>query len=116
MAQKKDTIRRKHIPTRTCIVCRRSLPKRELVRVVRAPEGAVGVDITGKKPGRGAYLCLQQACWSEALKKKNLEHALKATLTEEEKARLAEYADSLKTEDVKGQTGVWNGGSDAMNA
>jgi uncharacterized protein len=116
MAQKKETIRRKHIPTRTCIVCRRSLPKRELVRVVRAPSGDVGVDLTGKKPGRGAYLCQRRACWIEAIKKKSLDHALKATLTEEEKARLAGYADSLTTGDTEGQAGVRDKGSDAMNA
>src|ERR671916_796064 len=47
----------RHIPERTCVACRSPRPKRELVRVVRAPDGTVTVDDTGKKSGRGAYLC-----------------------------------------------------------
>ncbi len=87
--------RQKHIPERTCIACRRSLPKRELVRVVRTPEGAVVVDELGKKNGRGAYVCRQRECWRQALQGHALNRALRITLKPEEIASLQAYADSL---------------------
>lgn len=49
-------------PQRTCIACRKTLDKRQLLRIVRAPNGEVSVDETGKKSGRGAYVCTQEAC------------------------------------------------------
>ena len=67
----------RHIPQRTCVACRSERPKREMVRIVRAPDGAVGVDLTGKRSGRGAYLCLQPGCWQTALKRHALDKALK---------------------------------------
>ena len=66
MAQKK-------IPARQCIGCMTSRPKKELVRVVRAPSGEISIDPVGKKPGRGAYLCPDPACLAKAKKKKALE-------------------------------------------
>ena len=66
MAQKK-------IPARQCIGCLTSRPKKELVRVVRAPSGEISIDPVGKKPGRGAYLCPDAACLAKAKKKKALE-------------------------------------------
>ena len=66
MAQKK-------IPARQCIGCMTSRPKKELVRVVRAPSGEISIDPVGKKPGRGAYLCPDAACLAKAKKKKALE-------------------------------------------
>jgi predicted RNA-binding protein YlxR (DUF448 family) len=87
--------RRKHQPQRTCVACRTVRPKRELVRVVRTPEGAVIVDETGKRNGRGAYLCRQRACWEAALAQRRLDHALKTTLTPEAEAQLQEYAAGL---------------------
>ncbi|WP_018466954.1 YlxR family protein [Calidithermus timidus] len=55
----------KHIPERMCVACRRRRPKRELLRIVLTAEGPV-IDPTGKKPGRGAYVCPDQAeCWAE---------------------------------------------------
>jgi len=68
------------LPLRTCVACRTERPKRELVRVVRRPDGVVLVDDTGRLPGRGAYLCADQACWSTALKRQSLERALEASL------------------------------------
>ena len=61
------------IPMRQCLGCREMKPKRELIRVVRSPEGAVSMDATGKKPGRGAYLCPNPDCLTKAKKKKALE-------------------------------------------
>ncbi len=65
---------RKHIPQRTCIACGTTKPKRELLRVVRTPQGAVELDAGGKKSGRGAYVCARRSCWELALKKHRLEH------------------------------------------
>ena len=62
------------------------------MRIVRTPEGAVVVDETGKRNGRGAYLCPQRECWETALTRRQLEHALRATLTAETKAQLLAYA------------------------
>jgi predicted RNA-binding protein YlxR (DUF448 family) len=87
--------RPRHIPQRTCVACRRTTAKRELVRIVRTPQGTIEVDATGKKSGRGAYLCRAQQCWQSALKKERLEHALKAKLTPPEKETLLKYAHSL---------------------
>jgi len=69
--------RRKHVPQRTCIVCRQVQNKRELVRVVRTPDGQLVIDETGKQNGRGAYLCRQSACWQTVLKGQQLSKALK---------------------------------------
>ncbi|HNT74612.1 MAG TPA: YlxR family protein [Anaerolineae bacterium] len=87
--------RQKHIPERTCIVCRQPRPKRELVRVVRTPEGDVLVDESGKKNGRGAYLCRQRCCWQQALKGNALNRALRINLEPEAIAALQAYAATL---------------------
>jgi predicted RNA-binding protein YlxR (DUF448 family) len=82
-------------PIRTCIACRTSSEKRELIRVVRTPAGSVEVDLTGKKPGRGAYLCPQAECWTQALKKNRLDSALKTSLRPDDKLQLTEFATTL---------------------
>jgi predicted RNA-binding protein YlxR (DUF448 family) len=87
--------KRKPVPQRTCVACRTRRPKRELVRIVRTPEGEVAVDETGKRSGRGGYLCPTPSCWESALVKGRLDRALRTKLTEEEKARLREYAAGL---------------------
>jgi predicted RNA-binding protein YlxR (DUF448 family) len=87
--------RRKHVPQRTCVVCRTVRPRRDLVRVVRTPEGTVMLDETGKRNGRGAYLCRQRSCIDTALAQRQLERALKATLSAEAKTKLREYAQGL---------------------
>ena len=73
----------KKIPMRMCVGCREMKPKKELIRVVRSPEGAVSMDPVGKKPGRGAYVCRSEACLKRAIKQKQLERQLEVTLTEE---------------------------------
>jgi len=70
-------------------------PKRELVRVVRTPEGDVVVDETGKRNGRGAYLCPTRACWETALSRGLLNRALRTNLTEDAKAQIADYVANL---------------------
>ena len=68
---------RKHVPQRTCVGCREVGGKRQLVRLVRTPEGKVEIDETGKRRGRGAYLCRRRSCWEIALQKGRLEQALR---------------------------------------
>ena len=87
--------KRRHVPQRTCIACRTARPKRELVRIVRTPEGMVMVDETGKRSGRGAYLCRHRICWETALAQRRIERALKVTLAAETTAQLREYAVEL---------------------
>ena len=74
---------RGHVPTRTCVACRTERPKRDLVRLVRGDDGSVAVDTTGKLNGRGAYLCRDPACWTQAQRRKAVERALKVSLDEE---------------------------------
>ena len=62
----------KKIPMRQCVGCREMRPKRELVRVVKSPEGAITLDFKGKAPGRGAYVCPNADCLKKARKSKAL--------------------------------------------
>jgi len=94
---------RKHIPQRTCVACRKIRPKRELVRLVRMPDGGVEVDIGGKKSGRGAYLCRAQECWEIGLKKERLEYTLRTALTEGNREQLITYAKAFYKESVSGR-------------
>ena len=87
--------RPRHVPVRTCVACKESKPKRELLRVVRTPDGHVLMDATGKKSGRGAYLCARLSCWQEALKKKRLEQEFELTLSDEDRAGLDAFIATL---------------------
>jgi predicted RNA-binding protein YlxR (DUF448 family) len=86
----------KHVPQRTCVGCRTTSAKRAFVRVVRAPEGAVDVDETGRRNGRGAYICADRSCWEEALKKDRLARALRTTLSAQDIERLRAYAERFE--------------------
>ena len=79
-------------PQRTCVACRSTSDKRTLLRVVRGPDGSVSVDPTGKRAGRGAYLCNRLECWQAALKKGRLDSALRVTLAPDDKLALTQYA------------------------
>ncbi len=81
----------KHVPMRTCVQCRSVRPKRELVRIVRSPQGTIEIDEKGKAAGRGAYLCRNLECWEMALATGRLDHALKAKLGAEDKGVLRAY-------------------------
>jgi hypothetical protein len=84
--------RPKHIPQRTCIVCREKYDKRRLTRIVRTPDEGVVIDPTGKRNGRGAYLCDQVSCWNKALQKPRLlNQALMTEVTESEKEEIASH-------------------------
>lgn len=65
---------------RTCVGCGSSLPKRELIRVVRDPNGKVDLDLTGKRAGRGAYVCPNEQCLERAVKGRKLDRALELTI------------------------------------
>lgn len=83
----------KKIPQRTCIGCGETHNKKEMVRIVRSPEGEVSLDRSGKKPGRGAYVCPNPACIEKAFQSKNLEKALQVKVPPETKeALLAELS------------------------
>jgi predicted RNA-binding protein YlxR (DUF448 family) len=85
----------KHAPQRTCVACRQVKNKREMVRLVRLPEGGVIVDRTGKRNGRGAYICPTRNCWDKALAEKQLERTLKTTISEENLRELGLTGQSL---------------------
>jgi predicted RNA-binding protein YlxR (DUF448 family) len=87
--------RPRHVPQRTCAACRAVRPKRELLRVVRTPQGHVELDATGKKAGRGTYLCARRECWDAGLRKGRLEHEFALTLSPEDRAALEAYAATL---------------------
>ena len=73
----------KKIPMRQCVGCREMKPKKELIRVVRSPEGAVSLDFKGKAPGRGAYVCSEMQCLKKAIKTKALERAFETAISSE---------------------------------
>ncbi len=73
----------KKIPMRQCLGCREMKPKRELIRVVRSPEGAVSLDLRGKAPGRGAYVCPRAECLKKAVRSKALDRSLRAAIPPE---------------------------------
>ncbi|MBZ0286328.1 MAG: YlxR family protein [Anaerolineae bacterium] len=77
----------KHVPVRTCVVCREKASKRTLIRVVRTENG-IQVDASGKLNGRGAYLCDRASCWERAVTTDILNKALRASLTAEDRQRL----------------------------
>ncbi|MGD2162066.1 MAG: YlxR family protein [Anaerolineales bacterium] len=78
----KSKRRGRHIPQRTCVGCRQVEGKRTLIRIVRGPEG-VEVDLSGKAPGRGAYVHADPDCWAAA-RKSSLSHALKVKISDRE--------------------------------
>lgn len=91
--------KRKHIPQRTCIGCRAVLDKKNLIRVVRTAEG-ISIDPTGKLKGRGAYIHNSKSCWEKAIKG-SLEKALKIRITEDQKADLKNFAESLSGNEIE---------------
>ena len=86
----------KHIPQRTCVGCRTTSAKRDFVRIVRTPEGAVEADPTGRRNGRGAYLCARRSCWEEALKKDRLSRALRTAVPAQDREELLRYAERFE--------------------
>ncbi len=87
----------KKIPMRQCVGCREMKPKRDLIRVIRTEEHTVCLDPTGKKNGRGAYLCLNRECLQRAVKSRGLEHSLKTAIPEEIYAEFEKEMERLET-------------------
>ena len=83
-------VKQKKLPMRMCSGCQQHKQKKELVRVLRTPEGEITVDLTGKKSGRGAYLCPDTACLKLARKAKRLERSLSCAIPDEVYERLEE--------------------------
>ena len=80
----------KKIPMRMCTGCGEMKPKKELVRVVKSPEGEVSLDLTGKKPGRGAYVCRSAECLKAARKARRLERAFSCRIPDTVYDRMGE--------------------------
>ncbi len=93
--------RKKHVPQRRCVACGRVRDKRELVRIVRTPEGDIRIDERGKMAGRGAYLCRARRCWDKVLgQPKVLARALRTTIGPDALETLAAYAATLPEEQI----------------
>ena len=75
--------RQRHVPMRTCVVCGIKSAKGDLMRIVATPEGIVAVDLTGKKQGRGAYVCNRDTALDGGLKRKRLSHVLHSHITDD---------------------------------
>jgi uncharacterized protein len=84
-------VKTKQPPQRTCIACRQVKEKKDLVRLVSTQNGVAEIDVFGRKPGRGAYLCPKRTCWELALKKNRLDYALRTRLRDDNRQTLREY-------------------------
>ncbi|MBI4744416.1 MAG: YlxR family protein [Actinobacteria bacterium] len=93
----------KKVPMRRCIGCRETKPKKELIRIVLSPENKIFIDLKGKANGRGTYICYNDKCFIEALKKKRISYALKTEIDTDELDRLkTEINVLLKQETMPG--------------
>ncbi|MDO7905790.1 YlxR family protein [Paenibacillus sp. JX-17] len=100
-------MKQRKVPLRKCVACQEMMPKKQLIRVVRTPEGEVQIDLTGKKSGRGAYLCGSVNCFKLAQKTKALDRALKHPIAPEIYEQLArdfvsvedEFQSAMSTDD-----------------
>ena len=84
----------KKIPMRQCTGCREMKPKKELIRIVRSPEGEITLDFKGKAQGRGAYVCPHMDCLKKAIKSKALDRSLDVSIPEEIYAQLMEQMEA----------------------
>ncbi len=83
------------MPQRTCVACRQVKTKRELIRLVRVGDARVEVDTSGRKAGRGAYLCNTSECWEVGLKRGRLEQVLRIALSRDNREELAEQGKAI---------------------
>lgn len=84
----------KKIPMRQCLGCREMKPKRELIRVVRSPDGGIALDFKGKAQGRGAYICPDMQCLKKAAKSRALDRALETAVPEEIYSQLSQQMEA----------------------
>ncbi len=85
----------KHVPQRSCIVCRAQKDKSDLIRIVRLADGSIAADETGKMSGRGSYVCRSKECAANLIKKHALDRAFKTKVSQETYAALAERLTEL---------------------
>lgn len=90
----------RQMPQRTCLGCRQVKAKRELIRIVKKTDGNIEVDATGRKAGRGTYLCPDPECWEAGLKGNKLDYALHTSLSRDSREQLRKHA----AEYLKGAT------------
>jgi predicted RNA-binding protein YlxR (DUF448 family) len=90
------TVKSKHLAQRTCIGCRQVKEKKALIRLASTEKGIVEIDASGKKPGRGAYLCPTRTCWESALTKNRLDYALRTKIRDDNRQGLLEYSRNLE--------------------
>ena len=88
--KKTQPVKVRPVPQRTCIICQTKTDKRRLTRIVRTPEQVILLDPTGKKNGRGAYICDKNECWEKMKVTQLLDRALEITITPEDKIALAD--------------------------
>ena len=86
----------KKAPMRKCLGCMESFPKKDLIRVVRTPQNEVCIDLTGKKSGRGAYICRSEACLKKAVKSKRIQSNLEVQISEELIEELSKELDGIE--------------------
>lgn len=87
----------KKIPLRKCIGCGEMKNKKEMMRVIRTPENQVTLDVTGKKNGRGAYLCFSRDCLAKAMKNRGLERSLKIAVRQDVFESLERELDAIES-------------------
>ena len=86
----------KKTPQRACIGCREMKDKKQMIRILRTPEGEFTLDATGKKNGRGAYLCRSRECFQKAVQSKGLDRSFKMSVPQEVYDALGEEMDALE--------------------
>ena len=86
----------KKVPERMCIGCQETHPKKEMIRIVRSPEGEFSVDPTGKKSGRGAYLCHNRECFQKAVREHRFEKSFKSAIDDSIYAELQQQLFPVK--------------------
>lgn len=87
----------KKVPMRKCIGCQEMKNKKEMMRVLKTPEGEIVIDLTGRKNGRGAYLCFLKECLEKSMKNKGLERSLKTTIPASVYEKLKEEIDQIES-------------------
>lgn len=104
-ANKKQPRRQKHVPQRTCIICKDKMDKRELLRIVNNPDNGIIIDPSGKKIGRGAYVCTKTACWDKVVQTSVLNGALRTPIKSEDKERLNHERLQIRFEELRNDMG-----------
>ncbi len=97
MQKAKKAMTNKKIPMRQCVGCREMKSKRELIRIIRTAEDEILVDATGKKNGRGAYICPNRECLEKAIKSKGLERSLKMAVPQKIYEDFAKEMENVET-------------------